>query len=556
MVKEQRSKSNAEPSADAARLKGYLALVREVAVALARPVDAAMLFRALYDRVSRPLDAPIALLGLYDEVNERVEVVGQVDSGVELPHGPWSFPLGSGFTSQVIRTRQPRLIRRWATEGPRIQVLYGSEQDQLKQPQAGLIVPLMAGEQVVGVLSLQSYVPEAYDEMDLLMLEAVGGVVASALERLRESPDLDDARTRRVAELEAILASMVDALLLVDADGCVVRINHEARQLLQLEMHALVVGQPLDRERWGRWQPGARAIAEALEPMIAAALSGPAFRDREVEILGGALRVLSFSGSPMRHPDGTAAGAAIIFRDVTGLREVERLKDEMLSMASHDLKTPVSTIKMQAQLLQRRIASGRSSSEANARGAALIVQEADRLVRLLNLLLDLSRVEAGRLDLERTDVDLVRLAESLVASVGATTTRHQISVRGPERMVGRWDAQRLEQVLQNLLTNAVKYSPDGGEVTVDLAEEEHGVSVCVTDQGVGLTAEEIEHVFDRFYRAEKTRRLEGTGLGLYICQGIVSGHGGRLWVESAGTGLGSTFCFSLPRDTAGPAVIA
>src|SRR5262249_18971665 len=104
------------------------------------------------------------------------------------------------------------------------------------------------------------------------------------------------------------------------------------------------------------------------------------------------------------------------------------------------------------------------------------------------------------------------------------------------------------QVLANLLMNAIKYSPDGQRIEVDIKTQENDVTVCVNDQGVGLTPEEAQHVFERFFRARSTRRLEGSGLGLYICHSVVSAHGGRIWVESAGPNLGSSFCFVLPRE--------
>jgi signal transduction histidine kinase len=161
-------------------------------------------------------------------------------------------------------------------------------------------------------------------------------------------------------------------------------------------------------------------------------------------------------------------------------------------------------------------------------------------------LLDLSRIEAGRLDIRRGPVDLGALASAAVAEVQATTDQHRIEVHVDGQALGFWDADRLHQVLTNLLTNAVKYSPDGGLIRVEIAVCDGRVTVCVRDCGVGLTPEEAQHVFERFFRVQSARRLEGSGLGLYICQSILAAHGGHIWVESAGPGQGCSFCFALP----------
>jgi signal transduction histidine kinase len=144
-------------------------------------------------------------------------------------------------------------------------------------------------------------------------------------------------------------------------------------------------------------------------------------------------------------------------------------------------------------------------------------------------------------------VDLRLLTAGVIELAQATTDRHRLHLRAGRSVLGYWDQQRLEQVMANLLANAVKYSPTGGAIEVSIRAGHKNVTVCVKDEGVGLMPEEAPHVFERFFRARESRRLEGAGLGLYICQTIVSAHGGRIWVESAGPGQGSSFCFALPR---------
>jgi signal transduction histidine kinase len=160
--------------------------------------------------------------------------------------------------------------------------------------------------------------------------------------------------------------------------------------------------------------------------------------------------------------------------------------------------------------------------------------------------LDLSRIEAGRLELDLVPVDLRAILISMARALRATTDSHLIEVHAPVGVIGHWDQRRVEEVVQNLLNNAVKYSPVGGRVEVRLTSDSSQATVIVSDSGIGLSADDAPHVFERFYRGHNDRGLEGTGLGLYICHAIVTAHGGRIWAESHGIGHGSTFAFSLP----------
>jgi signal transduction histidine kinase len=231
---------------------------------------------------------------------------------------------------------------------------------------------------------------------------------------------------------------------------------------------------------------------------------------------------------------------------VTGRREVEKFKDDMFSIASHDLKTPATVIKAQAQLLKRRVRTGSADNQDVEDGLAMIADQADRLSKLLNLLLDLSRVESGRLDMDLAPTDLRAMLTNMARAIQSTTDKHDIRVTAPHGIIGHWDARRIEEVMQNLLSNAVKYSPAGGPIEVLLETDEHSATVHVSDHGIGLAVTEVPHIFERFYRGHDIRRLEGTGLGLYICQAIVTAHGGTVWATSPGPGLGSTFGFTLP----------
>jgi len=230
--------------------------------------------------------------------------------------------------------------------------------------------------------------------------------------------------------------------------------------------------------------------------------------------------------------------------------ELNRLKDEFLSLASHELRTPLTSIQGNAELmhmkLQRR-AKATDSSEQDIQAVERIIRQAKRLNRLIEEMLDATRIQGEILELNNeADINLVEITRRVIDSY-TNASREIILEDTTDGLVGNWDEERLEQVLQNLLSNALKYSPDGTSVTVRLERQGNEAMVSIKDRGPGLSTEEQAHIFDRFYRLSRDEKsnVEGLGLGLYIAQHIVTRSGGRLWVESK-PGEGSTFSFALP----------
>jgi signal transduction histidine kinase len=501
------------------------------------------LFHALYEETARGMDATVFLFALHEEASETVRVVRQMDRGIEHPGG--SFPLGKGFTSEVIRTGTPKLIRRWATEGPPVRLLYGTETKELVAPQSGVVVPIKSGERVLGVLSAQSYRPEAYENADLLRLDAIAAQGGIAIQRLRVTEQRALEHERRAFELEAVLATMTDALLIVDARGAIVQLNRAARALLCLDSASLVLGQPLEQQRVEQWPETGREIAAALAGTIDALRSGKSVAEGEIELHCGRPRVISVCASVLRPAGGAPQGGLILLRDVTAQRDLERLREDIFGMAWHDMQAPIAVIRGHSELLLRLLSCGESDGKAVQAEAALIVRHADRLADLLTTLFDVSCLEAGLLSISRSPTDLSALAREIADGM-RTAARHEIKVEGDEHVLGKWDAGRIRQVLMNVLSNALKYSPEGSMVTVSVAADEHNATVQVRDEGIGLDRSELERLFRRGYRAESARKIPGGGLGLYFSKGIVAAHSGRMWAESPGHGEGSAFCFTLP----------
>src|SRR5262249_55524544 len=335
----------------------------------------------------------------------------QMDRGVEHPGG--SFPLGKGFTSEVIRTGAPKLIRRWSTDGPPVRLLYGTEAKELVAPQSGVVVAIKSGDRVLGVLSAQSYRPESYEPADLVRLACIATQGGIAIERIRAAEQRAREHERRAFELEAVLATMTDAVLIVDSRGAIVQFNRAARDLLRLDSASLVLGQALEQQRLEQWPETAREITAALAPIIDAVRSGTSIVEREVELHSGRLPILSVGGAVLRSADGTPQGGVILLRDVTAQRDLERLREDIFSMAWHDIQAPIAVIRGHAELLLRLLSNGESDGKALKGEAALIVTHVDRLAELLTTLFDVSCLEAGLLSISRSRTDLAAVAREL-----------------------------------------------------------------------------------------------------------------------------------------------
>lgn len=243
-------------------------------------------------------------------------------------------------------------------------------------------------------------------------------------------------------------------------------------------------------------------------------------------------------------------------------RELDHLKDQFLSIASHELRTPLTTIKGYSQILQRDL-NRREANQPNGSAASLrevrilnnVVNQVGRMENLVSEMLDVSRIQSGQFELKRSpDLDLNEVVRCVVEQQQDAANDHPLLFQPASvRLTGNWDEGRLEQVLNNLINNALKYSPAGEPVVVGLYPAENAAEVVtwVRDQGIGISPEHQAHIFDRFYRARTPMNVnvDGLGLGLFICHETISQHGGRMWLESV-LGQGSTFYFSLPLSTA------
>jgi PAS domain S-box-containing protein len=230
------------------------------------------------------------------------------------------------------------------------------------------------------------------------------------------------------------------------------------------------------------------------------------------------------------------------------LRELDHLRSELIGNVSHELRTPLGLIRvLVTALMMNEIEFDRETQERFLVG---IEDETNKLESIVDNLLDLSRMEGGRLRLDRHSTDLGQLVRETMTAMAPELVGHRfVCDLHDEPLVAVADRKRIEQVLRNLLSNAIKYSPGGGRVAIDGYKDKEGISICVSDEGIGIPAEEQKKIFERFYRVDNdiTRRTRGAGLGLSICKWIVEAHGGQICVHST-PGKGSTFCIVLPAE--------
>jgi PAS domain S-box-containing protein len=373
-----------------------------------------------------------------------------------------------------------------------------------------------------------------------------GGVPKTALgravpvARVAPLPDASASLADAVsARLAAIVDSSDDAIISKTLDGTITTWNRAAEQLFGYAAREII-----GRSIFTMVPP---EMHEAHKAIMARLARGERIAHLETERVrkDGARVEVSLSISPIHDSSGRIIGASKIARDISGRRKLERQKQQFLEMIAHDLGTPLTVIQGYAQLLQRRQKYDEQAVEA-------IIEKAHLMARLVADMLDMARLEAGHLELHRAEVDLVELVHGTVANAAMIHGDRRIRVDAPDQAIsGAWDADRLAQVLTNLLENALKYAPDG-EIVARVTAGQAEARVAVIDRGPGLRPEELQRVFEHYFRGRRTASLtRGAGLGLFISKAIVEAHGGRLWAEST-TGEGSTFAFSLPLDPAGP----
>jgi PAS domain S-box-containing protein len=395
-------------------------------------------------------------------------------------------------------------------------------------------VPLVSRGRVVGVFTFVATAPgRTYGVADLTLAEHLARIAGLAVDTGRLSRQVQEG-----AEAARVLTYVGDGLLLLDQSGIVRLWNPAAEAIIEVSAEDVLGRSAADVI------PGWRSLADRIPVATAPEPSEPDTLPIETE---RGERWVSISGVEF------FGGTVYAFRDVTAAHRLDELKAEFVATASHELRTPLAAVYGAAQTLRRHdFALDESGRE---RFVTLIVEESDRLSRIVNEILLANQLDAGRLDLftESFDpVDLVeRVAEAARARAPAGVT---IFVDAPDAVpTVAADRDKVRQVLVNLVENAVKYSPDGGKIEMGVEAHDTTVQFLVRDEGLGIPPDEQEQIFEKFYRLDPgmTRGVGGTGLGLYICRELVVRMGGQISVDSV-AGAGSTFTFELPSADSTP----
>jgi len=413
----------------------------------------------------------------------------------------------------------------------------------------GTALPLAAHGQVIGVIFIFRNYPDLFTPNDRVLLQSFADQAAIAVFNAQLYGQVSYEKQR----LDALLDSAADGILILHADLTIERANDAFERLYGKSHDQLVNFQHDEIIRWANPPQGAElkeALANGwpLTPNATLYVEGDLERDLPPPLPVG------ITYAPLLSPEGKLRNIVVSVRDITHFRTADEIKATFISIVSHELRTPVALIKGYASTLRRDDAKWDKHTISDS--LAVIEEEADRLSRMVDDLLDASRLQAGGLSLSRADVSLPVLAARVAERFAVQSSKHTIVTNFPATFpIVLADETRIEQVLVNLVSNALKYAAKG-EIRISGAVHPEQVVVCVSDEGAGIEAKDLPHIFDRFYRSTKAaKHTKGAGLGLYLARAIVEAHGGRIWADAITTSTanrpkadsGARICFSLPR---------
>lgn len=393
-------------------------------------------------------------------------------------------------------------------------------------------------ERVIGVMHVfNKRYEQDFNEDDVRLLEMLADQAAAVISNAQMYIEL----TEKKQELEETLESIHAGVIVVNPRRIVRLINPAACRMLGLEPKNTFVGRPLKEV------VHEKAVIDLFEETFK--------QNKEVAkelSFDKGRHIYQAETSIMGDENGEQHSVVAIFNDITEIRQVERMKTAFVSTVSHELRTPLTSIKgFIATLLDDK--EGIYDDETRMEFYQIIDSECDRLTRLINDLLNVSRIESGRgLEIILTEVNLAEIAEKVTKAQQAYTDRHEVYSTIPEDFPKIMaDADKVTQILDNLVGNAVKYSPNGGKVVVSAEDEGETIRIDVSDEGLGVPEHHREKIFERFHMVDDDvdhKAVKGTGIGLYLVRHLARAHGGDVWLAYSEVGKGSTFSVRLPKQ--------
>lgn len=503
------------------------------------------MIKRLMVRTSMLLQGEKCIFMLYDEDDGELvaakPALGFNDAEVKA----FRVPVTKGISGEVFRDQKPVILYDAVNDPRTIR-----ENVALLKITNGVCVPLIVEKRdedtnkvlerrVIGVLWVfNQRLGNVFVQEDVNLLSRYAHNLASVVASAKMYREIIEEKE----ELEHVIESVYAGIVMVHQNGRVMQMNSSARAMFGVDQNERLTGDYVTLIKNDAVQQIiAKSLEEADELQEEITLMPPGEEDNE--------RIYQVQTALVRGEDQSVMGIVAIFNDITEIRSIERMKTAFVSTVSHELRTPLTSIKGFICTLLQDV-DGFYDAETVHEFYVIIDQECDRLTRLISDLLNVSRIEAGRaLDLNPGPVNLPDVVSKVVAAQKSYTNKHEFSVQLEDDLPTIVaDNDKVDQILTNLTNNAVKYSPKGGTITVSGKQSNGVIQMAVTDQGMGIPKEHIEKLFDRFHRIDNrdTRKVGGTGIGLYLVKHLVEAHGGRIWVESE-EGKGSSFIFELPK---------
>ena len=436
---------------------------------------------------------------------------------------------GEGFIGAAVQAGEAILLPRLSDDVLRRYARTAREAQAVRRLglQSVVVVPLATADGLLGALSIGvTAARRPLDEQDVRLADDLARQVAATAAQARQHDELG----RALARLELVLDALDDGLIVFGGNGRVVLANRRARELLGLD------GSPLGwsaEELAGAAEPDLEDAA--LTEQLAARL-GPDRADAtrlELRLARPEPRDLEWVAAPVRDEHGEVVGRAVMVRDLTEVRAVERVKDEYAARMSRELRAPLAAVSAYAAQALRR---GRQSAADRSllHSLEVILRNARQLTGLVGDLFDAARLEAAETELQPTEVDVLALVEQAADQARAMTTVHRLRLDTPVTMPpARWDADRVRRALLNVLHNAIVYWSEGGQIVVRVRPRADGVLISVRDRGRGIPPDQLERVFERFYTDRPDQGFgQNSGLGLSISRQIVEAHRGSIRAEN------------------------
>jgi len=461
------------------------------------------------------------------------------------PQGKWFLAVADGLPNAI-----QHYLDTWLAKIPPIQdpaQLQTAELNWLLQQISmgnlfAVGLPLVAQSEVIGFIYIFRNYQGVFSNNDRSLLASFANQAAIAVRNARLYTEVQREKQR----IDAMLDSAADGIMILNPDHSIERINPAFARMYGLSRSELQKLKHGDVIRWVKPPNGltlekAEAGGWPLSPQAHLYVEG------DIERPGGQPPLpVGITYAPLLLTDGSLINTIVTVRDITHFRQADELKSEFISIISHELKTPVTLIKGYVSTLRREDVEWEGAVLENS--LEVIEEEADRLADLIENMLEATRLQMNGMQLKKADINFYKLANRLAERFQVQTEDHQIVIKIPKDFpIVMADEPRIEQVLSNLISNAIKYAP-GGEIRISGQSLPDQVVICVEDEGPGIAAGDLPHIFDRFYRAqEATRKTKGAGLGLYLARAIVEAHNGRMWAD-AKTDRGARVCFSLPKD--------